>query len=347
MPNQLNFSNSFGSNSGVGASIPIINGLIPVRVTEVNIIPNKNSLSLYQRTVQNEKNSTEEESKDKYWGIGSIKFQPLTQTSTINKFNNDDIAIPLNSNIRTLPLVNEIVFIIVGPSRKRMFKNGNSNSNTFYYTNSIPIWNSTDQNAYPSQLTQGNSSTNNNSTSNIEDGIPNTPNNSKEGPFLGEVFQDQGKVKNLYPQEGDVIVEGRFGNSLRFSSTGRIPGDFNEYKVSPQNPWSKEGNGGDPITILRNGQKKEAIDFDVWQPIFEDINSDASSIYLTSTQNIPLEIAYPKLNSYGIDITLPEDTTAEFQKVAETEGNEFTSNNEADGIGQARDSVNVEPTIDD
>ena len=50
--------------------------------------------------------------------------------------------------------------------------------------------------------------------------------------------------------------------------------------------------------------------------------------------------------SYGVDITLPEDTTTEFEKIAEPEGNEFVSNKEADSLDRAQDSVNVEPLFD-
>ena len=43
---------------------------------------------------------------------------------------------------------------------------------------------------------------------------------------------------------------------------------------------------GDPITILRNGQTDYTSDS--WVPETEDINNDKSSIYLTSTQQLPL-----------------------------------------------------------
>ena len=76
---------------------------------------------------------------------------------------------------------------------------------------------------------------------------------------------------------------------------------------------------------------------------FEDINNDGSSIYLTSNQNIPIQIAYSQLSSYGIDLPSPEDTTSEFQKIVEPEGNEFVSNSEADSLSQVTDSINVEP----
>ena len=331
--NYLDFSANFGAGSQTVGSPNLFetNYFYPVRVKEVNITPNNNSKSLFQ--IAGEYNS-----------LGCIRFEPLNQSTALSEINSGKYAIPLNSNIRTLPLVNEIVLVIAAPSSKT-FEGGDSNSVTFYYTNSIPVWNSTSVNAYPNITTQGSNSTNENSREEIEDGNPNNPNNEIKETKLGNVFEDTGDIRNLYPQEGDIILEGRFGNSLRFGSTGRVDGDFSDFKVNPQNPWSQNGNTGDPITILRNGQRKDTIEFDVWEPTFENINEDDSSIYLTSKQNIPLQIAYSTLTSYGLDVTPPEDTTKEFQKEGEDFGDEFTSNRDSDSILEVRDSVNVEPDL--
>ena len=332
MPSQLDFSTNIGGTSGNNSTGTNVNsGFIPVRVKKVNITPSEDQKSLFQLAGE-------------YWGVGAITFEALNKSKAISEFPDGSIALPINTSIRTLPLVNEIVFVIQGPSRNRVL-GGDPQSNIFYYTNSIPVWNSTDVYALPSSVTSGDANTNSNTLQDVQSGIPNNPNNPKEGAKLGEVFKDRGDVKNLYPQEGDVIFEGRFGNSLRFGATGKFNEDFSQFDVNPQNPWSQNGNQGDPITILRNGQTKDALKFDVWQPIFEDINNDDSSIYLTSQQNIPLQIAYSTLTSYGIDVTPPEDTTAEFQKIGEQLGDQFTSNNNSDDVTSVRDSVNVEPDL--
>jgi hypothetical protein len=93
------------------------------------------------------------------------------------------------------------------------------------------------------------------------------------------------------PFEGDFIQEGRWGNSLRFGSTVHNI-DFNDTTRRPSSPsqppnnWSMYGSNGDPITILRNGQGNQTKEG--WIPIVEDVNNDNSSIYLTSTQQVPL-----------------------------------------------------------
>lgn len=67
-------------------------------------------------------------------------------------------------------------------------------------------------------------------------------------------------------------------------------------------PWSEVGTNGDPITIIRNGQGEQSGEG--WVPIVEDINNDDSSIYLTSTQQIPL---IPSSSNYSSYSTPPEN----------------------------------------
>ena len=57
------------------------------------------------------------------------------------------------------------------------------------------------------------------------------------------------------------------------------------------------GDDGDPILILRNGQGNNSPEG--WIPIVEDINNDLSSIYLTSTQQIPLNTSSTNYDSYS------------------------------------------------
>jgi hypothetical protein len=87
-------------------------------------------------------------------------------------------------------------------------------------------------------------------------------------------FVEQGNIHPLLPFEGDVIYEGRWGNSIRFGST-----------TKPKNNWSTSGNNGDPILILKNGQDPNANNFGS-EFIIENIKNDLSSIYLTSTQQL-------------------------------------------------------------
>ena len=89
---------------------------------------------------------------------------------------------------------------------------------------------------------------------------------------LGSTFVEKLDIKSILPYEGDVIYEGRWGQSFRYGST------VNNATIS--NPWSNTGNNGYPIIILKNGQHDDGQD--PWIPQVEDINTDKSSIYLNS-----------------------------------------------------------------
>ena len=119
----------------------------------------------------------------------------------------------------------------------------------------------------------------NNSIQDIQAGskIVLSENNPNGVPSTQSTFKERDNIHPLKPYMGDVIHQGRFGNSIRFSST-----------ASPINTeWSSTGKNGDPILILRNGQPLNNLPNNPWTPITENINEDPSSIYLTSYQSIP------------------------------------------------------------
>lgn len=111
---------------------------------------------------------------------------------------------------------------------------------------------------------------------------------------LGVSFTDNPLLKPVRAFEGDYLLEGRFGHCLRFGSTTKIN--------SQENFWSQTGTDGDPITILSNGHKPNPK---FLSPYVENVNGDDSSLYLTSTQQIPLKVSKTKLNPLSGTI-LPE-----------------------------------------
>jgi hypothetical protein len=197
--------------------------------------------------------------------IGLIEFKPLYNISDNN--NSLLLAKPLSSNIKNYPLKEELVLIINAPSYEL---NDNPNVSDFYYIPfPINIWNNINHNSLP----------------NIE-----IYNNNPRDLIFGNNFEEKDDIKSLLPEEGDIIIEGRFGHSIRFSSTNK----------NSNNSWSSNGNNGDPIIVIRNNQYKE--DNEPWIPIKEDINKDGSSIYMTSNQEIPLDLACTNLKTLDIVI---------------------------------------------
>ena len=224
--------------------------------------------------------------------VGFVKYVDVTATpNDVSSLNNSKkylTAQPMDSNNLRIPLVNELIIIYQGPN---MDSRSSIGSTTSYYIDILNIYNHPHHNALPQF--QGNlTSTQVKSIKQIELGSSiKTPNQSST-ITLGKTFIEREKINPLLPFEGDIIYQGRWGNSIRFGST--IPN-------SNFNDWSETGNSGDPITIIRNGQGE--ITDNGSQPITENINTDKSSIYLTSTQQVPIVVgssnyySYPKNNT--------------------------------------------------
>lgn len=225
-------------------------------------------------------------------GLGSIKF---TQIGTVVDNDNPSrlIAKPLFTNISQYPLLEEIVLILQAPSDKL---NNDPQAKTYYYLTTVGLWNSIHHNAFPDipNFNKKIKNKNNSSLQNIEEG--NSISNSPEVEILnfGSSFKEKSDIRNLLPEEGDIIIEGRWGQSIRFSSTTT--------QKLPNNSWSSQGELGSPITIIRNGQSKEKNTSAPWVPIYEDINNDGSSIYMSSGQDIPLELASKNLRSFDVTV---------------------------------------------
>ena len=203
--------------------------------------------------------------------IGCIFFDRLNQPNSNPQFTADNFAKPLFPNNSNIPLHNEIVYIIALPNSSVQ---SDVNNLSYYYFQSINIWNSTHHNAIPDPIYgDANPESQQADYQQTEAGSVRRVTDGGTEIDLGTDFQEKLEIRNLQPYAGDLIYQGRWGQTLRFGSTiqgAQIP-----------NPWSKAGSDGDPITILKNGQHEDSDE--PWVPQVEDINTDKSSIYLTST----------------------------------------------------------------
>lgn len=219
-------------------------------------------------------------------GIGTIKYELINfpeNEAVIKK-----IAKPLIANIKTFPLKNEIVFLLKLPNTTSL--NNLNDSESYYYMTTLALWNHPHHNAFPNVLnSQEISPSQLKDYKSIEEGnIRRVNDNSTEINLnatnnSGGKFIEKTDVHPILPFIGDTIFEGRFGNSIRLGSTVKSNSVY-------KNNWSSSGNEGDPIFILRNGQSLN-LNKEGWTPIVEDINSDLSSIYFTSTQQIPINLS--------------------------------------------------------
>jgi hypothetical protein len=248
--------------------------------------------------------------------IGSIKFELLYSPYSTSKSKEvSEPAYPIWYFIKQIPLVNEIVLIIVGPS---IGLNDGATKQQYYYMPAYGMWKNPNHNAFPNMQEWAeylNSSSN-------KPGYSGNATESKPLP-LGYTFEENAEIKDLQSFEGDTIIQARFGQSIRFGSTVSV--------LSNSNTWSKnnENTNGDPITIISNRQGKRVVR-NKFDSIVEDINKDGSSIYLTSTQEIDLkDLYYFPLNSFRTSIKDPGITNAVKLSTKPT-SNQFTSATDQD-----------------
>jgi len=218
---------------------------------------------------------------------GSILVE-ITSVKAINEGTKNISARPLFPNIKSYPLVNEVVFLVTGPQNKY---SQNPGGVTYYYLTSSNLWGNVNTNPTPNPYTDILTPSTNKSIAQVEAGSANQQATQPQIPFKpGTYFPEKGNIYPLYPFEGDIIFEGRWGNSIRFGSTNQI-------NDNPLNVWSANSENGDPITIIRNGQNPN-LTGSAQSLTIEDINQDLSDIWLTSTQQVPIEASSIFYDSY-------------------------------------------------
>jgi hypothetical protein len=227
-------------------------------------------------------------------GLGIVEIDSITQPKKKNT--KLPTARPLNPNNKKFPLINEIVYVLKLPSTDL---NESTSGEDLYYIDIVGLWNHPHHNGFPSNpdLLPSNQSQDYKQTE--AGSVRRVTDNSTEID-LGRTFTEKPNIHPLLPFEGDSLYEGRFGNSIRLSSTV-----VDKQTNQGQNNWSQGPLfSGDPITIIRNGQDPNASS-EGWIPITEDINKDLSSIYITSTQTIPIEVL-PKTDFYSYKSNTPQ-----------------------------------------
>lgn len=233
-------------------------------------------------------------------GIGAIFYQFVNQSGTTT---DSSYALPYDSQIKTYPLVNEIVLLFSLPNQQMGVNTANQ---SYFYLKPLGIWNHPHHDAYPNlvnsnnpQQSQDYKATDQGVVRRVTDGSTEVELNSPINPSQN-TFVEKADIHPLMPYMGDSLLEGRHGQSLRFGSTAKSQSEIS-------NNWSAAGTNGDPITILRNGQPTKVSDRG-WIPIVENISQDLSSIYLTSYQKIPFSLANENFISY----TTPPTTPAQY-----------------------------------
>ena len=224
-----------------------------------------------------DKNHHRYEELGKEESIGTILFTFIDELSPIKDNNTLLHAKPLYYNISHYPVPGEIVHVLGAPNDRY----NEWQSRDWKYFPPQSMFKSPSSNAYPDVLDEN------------------------QEFYQGKYFQEKENIRPLRPYEGDIMIEGRFGQSIRFGST--IDND----KTTHPNEWShgiipthgeEHSSIGSPIMVIINGQKGDEQGGS-YEHILEDINGDDSSIYLCSDQQISnFQPASLHDESYGQDI---------------------------------------------
>ena len=181
---------------------------------------------------------------------------------------------PMDSNIKELPVIGEFVVIATYMGEE-------------YYTNKIGIFNSPNHNVLPGLTLSTGPAGDKAATANdyTIHGAGGTPTSEEESDFLYdqlESFDEDTDVRPLRQYAGDITIEGRFGNSIRFGSNHRkgihSSNDSSDNYVSPN------------VKIQAGLQMDAPVKEQQFaKPVDEDINEDGSCVWLTTDEKVTLE----------------------------------------------------------
>ena len=292
-----NVENNFNINPSLNSGVNANSSITPVRIVDIILDNTHPKFKEY----------------GEWNGIGTIFYEDINLAySAAPDIPKQYIpAYPLFSNIKQYPLINELTYLIFLPGNNII---SDPNSSIPYYLPPVNIWNSQYHNAIPATAVLPPSQKQD--YSQIDSGSYRRVTDSSTDINLGKTFDENLNIYPLLPYEGDIIYEGRYGNSIRLGSTvgnSTIP-----------NEWSNGAmyENGDPITIIRNGQTKDDENVEKtnfpWVPTLEKINQDKSSIYLTSTQQLPLFPA--NVNNSSFSKSTPPTNVGQY------EGNQIVLN---------------------
>jgi hypothetical protein len=199
---------------------------------------------------------------------GAIRYKRIGTDGELNE-DRLPIAFPLTRNNFTLPVINEIVKLHDMAGRMYYEKISPENSPNFNTELTLLYANA-------KQTQEGVGSANKTildtyNETNVSGIATNTRHNHLSSTirqdFVGEYFKRNMRIHQLALNEGDTLLQGRFGNSIRFS--GYIHDDKN--------------NGTQhPAILIRNGESNKNQQKKVYDVVSEDINEDGTSIQITS-----------------------------------------------------------------
>ena len=218
--------------------------------------------------------------------IGKIKFRNLTKELNSLEKSINNFAYPLDRSTIKYPLPGEevLVFKLLGESVRETAQQ-ESIQPVYYYINVVSVLQNNTYNSHPFLGTTSIAIDPKKFSITTEEHSKRFE--KKMSDIDGLVFDNKPKIyPQLKPYQGDFILQGRFGNSIRFGSTS----------LTKEQPWSDASleevlsSTGDSMMVLRVDPKiVNSVDE---MHTTENFETDASLIYLTTTQALPVKLAW-------------------------------------------------------
>lgn len=172
--------------------------------------------------------------------------------------NDPPFAFQGNARYKDIPILGEIIAIESSPAATSESGQGNRKA----WTRIVNVWNAPEHNA-----------------------SPNTKNPNFQKVLFGKGFKESGRINPLICYPGDTVLQGRQGQSIRFTGSQHV-----------NNPLTNSKNNGQPLILIANGQITAPNGF---TGVIEDVNKNFGSLYFTGFHQIPLKQANTKRLSYN------------------------------------------------
>lgn len=200
------------------------------------------------------------------YNVGAIKFK-LIDSQIFRNESTLSWAWPLDPTTSEYPLLNEIVLI-------------HKVLNRFFYSRPINVSNKPNVQAFFGLRDELNVPDVNEKKSAMyaqtEAGVPVRLTRDSSAFILGKYFKNNQRTYRLRHDEGDKIIEGRSGQSIRFGHAWKDQDSL--FKTTGQNQ--------SPNLILRVGSNESPNIESLYGLVTENINADASSLWLVTDQII-------------------------------------------------------------
>jgi hypothetical protein len=191
--------------------------------------------------------------------INGVFYKPLNKNYEEESPSILPFAYQNSSNIKVVPVVGEIVEVETVSTPSPL---GNDNKTRKFYTKIVNVWNNPNSGLFLDII-----------------------NNPELDISSKDSFIELAKVNPIKSGPGDIQFEGRQGQSIRFAGSKVKGVDYID-----------NSNNGKPVIIISNGQSETEQGFTT---LSENINEDASSIYMVSDHQIPLKQASLKRSAWN------------------------------------------------